>query len=154
MERTSKPIQVQVLVNKKELTMEVDTGAAVSIISNSTRKALFPNFQLHESNLVLKTYTEEPMKIIDNLHVDVQYGSQQAKLVLVVVGGSGPSLFGRNWLKYIRLDWNSVAAIRSVALKPLHVLMERHKQLFSEGLGRVEPYKASLLIQPDATPIF
>jgi hypothetical protein len=112
-EQSSNPIEVEVLVNDKKLVMEVDTGAALSIISEATRKARFPGLRLHKSNVILKTYTEEPMQVVGNLHVHVHYGSQQAKLVLVVVGGDGPSLFGRNWLNYIRLDWSNIAAVAS-----------------------------------------
>lgn len=47
------------------------------------------------------------MEVIDNLHVDVQYGKPVGKrLVVVVVGGDGQPLFKSNWLKYIQLDWN------------------------------------------------
>ena len=58
------------------------------------------------------------MPVVGNLHVRVKYGSQEAKLVLVVVGGSGPSLFGQNWMKYIRLDWAKIPAVRSAQSKP------------------------------------
>ena len=81
--------------------MELDTGAAVSIVSEATRKELFPKAKLHPSNILLKTYTEEPIHLIGNLHVRVQYGDQVAKLALVVVAGDVPSLFGWNWLKYL-----------------------------------------------------
>ena len=91
--------------------MEVDTGAAVSIISDSTRRKLFPLLKLHKSQLILKTYTDEQMQIVGQLNVRVQYGEQTAPLVLVVVAGNGPSLFGRNWLKYIRLDWGRIASV-------------------------------------------
>ena len=101
--RTSDPIQVQVLVNNQKQQMEVDTRAVYSIISEATRKSLFSELKVHKTNL--KTYTEEPMEIVGNLHVRVTYGNQQAKLVLVVAGGDGPSLCVHNWLKYIRLDW-------------------------------------------------
>ena len=57
--RSCDPVEVQVTVNGKQLTMEVDTGAALSIISESTRKAVFPDEKLRPSNIVLKTYTEE-----------------------------------------------------------------------------------------------
>ena len=67
------------------------------------------------------------MQVIGNLHVCVQYGTQEEKLVLVVVGGNRPSLFGRNWLTYICL---------------------------TEGLGTMKPYTATLHVQPDATPRF
>ena len=63
-ERSSQPLEVQVHVNETPLKMEVDTGAAVSIISEETGKTLFPNLKLQPSKLVLKTYTEEPMAVV------------------------------------------------------------------------------------------
>ena len=149
------PINVQVLVNGRQLTMEVDTGAAISIISEETRKTLFADQKLREASLVLKTYTGEPMQVVGQLNVRVKYGTQEAKLVLVVVGASnGPSLFGRNWLKYLSLDWSTIAAVQTARPTALDTLMKRHQQLFADELGTVEPYKATLQVQPDATPRF
>ena len=76
------------------------------------------------------------------------------QIVLVVVGGDGPSLFGWNWLNYIRLNWSNIAAVRSVNTKPLYTLMQQYQSLFAEGLGTVTPYKATLQVPPDATPRF
>ena len=51
------PITVVLEINKKKLTMEVDTGAAVYIISNETRKKLFPEVNLTTASVTLRTYT-------------------------------------------------------------------------------------------------
>ena len=153
-DRSSHPITVDVLVNGRPLGMELDTGAAVSIISEKTRQALFADMKLRRSTLRQKTYTEEQMQVTGQLHVVVQYGSQQEKLVLIVVSGNGPSLFGRNWLKYLRLDWPTIATVNAVRVKPLQVLLKEHPQLVAEGLGKVEPYRATLQVQPDAMPKF
>ena len=40
-------------LNGKKLNMEVDTGAALSVISESTRLIVFPKETLHPSNLIL-----------------------------------------------------------------------------------------------------
>lgn len=153
-ERSSRPIAVKVLVNERPLTMELDTGAAVSIISEETRKALLPDVKLRKSALVLKTYTAEPMEVTGQLNVKVEYGSQREKLVLIVVKGGGPSLFGRNWLKYLRLDWSTIAPIHAVRVKTLNALLNEHQPLFAEELGKVEPYRVTLQVQPDVTPRF
>ena len=152
--RSADPIEIEVSVNGRDLSMEVDTGAALSVISEATKKSLYPDLPVHRSNVILKTYTDEPMQVIGNLHVKVRYGRQEAKLVLVVVAGDGPSLFGRNWLKYIRLDWTKITAIRTVRLKSLNALMQQHSAIFSDTLGTVEPFRATLHVQPDATPKF
>ena len=112
-ECSSIPLKVTVNVNGMRLPMEVDTGAAVSIISDATLKAMFPTLKIYRSNLLLKMYTEKQIPLVKNIHVHVKYGSQEAKLVLVIIQGDGPTLLGRNWLKYIKLDWNKIAVIHS-----------------------------------------
>ena len=74
------------------------------------------------------------MQVVGQLNVRVKYGVQEAKLVLVVVGGNGPSLFGRNWLKYLRLDWRNIAVVRAVQQKSLSMLLKQHQQLFTDEL--------------------
>ena len=64
---SSDSIMVQVTINGKKLTMELDTGAAVSIISDRTRRSMFPDLQLRKSSLTLRTYTDEPMRVVVNL---------------------------------------------------------------------------------------
>ena len=152
--RSSKPLEFELVVNEQKLKMELDNGAAVSIISNKTREALFPGLKLRKCDLVLKTYTEEPMEVVGSLNVRVKYKDQVEKLVLVVVGGEGPSLFGRNWLRYIQLDWKKISAVRAVKVKPIEAVIQQHQSLFTEGLGTVHPYKATLHVDSNATPRF
>ncbi len=103
------PIEVTVEVEGKPLTMELDTGTAVSIVSDAR---IFPDVKLRKSNIILKTYTDQKMKIIGQLNVHVKYGTQSAPLVLVIVNGNGPSLFGRNC---IQLNWERIATVRTVS---------------------------------------
>ena len=125
----------------------------MSIISETTRKEMFPNLKLRKSKLTLKTYTDKPMQIMGQFNVHVQYRSQSAPLVLVVVAGDGPSLFGRNWLKYIRLEWNRITTIRAKS-SGLDALLQKHDLLFKEEVGTVKPQKATLHVKPDAIPRF
>ena len=139
-------------MNGQSVTMEVDTGAALSVISETTRNRIFPKEKLHSTDLILKTYTDEQLEVLGTLNMKVQYGDQTQKLKLVVVAGDGPTLLGRNWLKYIRLNWNSIFAVRVARIRPLHNLLQHHEALFSKELGRVQPYTASLHVQSGAIP--
>ena len=80
-------IEVDVLVCGTKLTMEVDAGAAVSIISESTTvtPVLLPQVPLHKLDLVLKTYPDEHMAVLSTLKVKVQYRDQLESFILVVV---------------------------------------------------------------------
>ena len=136
---------VQVKISNKQLS-----GASLSIILEKTRKAMFGDEKLRPSKLILKTYTNEPLKVTGTLNVRVQYEDQLKKLVMVVVVGNRPNLFGRNWLNHISLNWKKIFALKPIQLESLHALMRRHQRHFSEGLDTVVPYKASLHLQQGA----
>ena len=50
-------------LHNKELLMELDTGAAVSVISNSTQNRMFPECTLLNTSAVLTTYTVKQMSL-------------------------------------------------------------------------------------------
>ena len=104
----SKPLTSEVVIEGSPIVMEVDTGAEVSIISEDTYKAVFPELQPAKSNVLLKTYTNEVMKVVSELPVKVQYGEQTETLTLIVISGSGPSLLGRNGLQKLQLYWQKM----------------------------------------------
>ena len=54
----TRPIIVDVQVNGKQLLMEVDTGAALSIISEQTWKTVHPGTTLKKADVVLTTYSK------------------------------------------------------------------------------------------------
>ena len=78
--------------------------------------------QLEKSDILLKTYTGEKLQLLGQLQVQLQvqveYGDQVQLLPLLVVAGSGPSLWGRNWLAAIRLNWAHIRQVH-MGLGPL-----------------------------------
>ena len=143
--KSSDPFMVALWLNGQKLGMEVDTGASFSVISEATRQSgIFSNETLHPSDLVLKTYTDESMKVRGTLNMWVKYGDQKEKLVLVVVEGNGSSLHGRNWLKYIQLDWTNIFTVRTAKMKPINTLLQCHQSLFSKELGEICTFTATL----------
>ena len=90
------PINLDVSVVDKTLHMELDPGAAVSIIYEKTHKKLFEDLPLQKSPIALKTYTGESMAVRGKRIVQVRYGSQEHTIPLTVVAGNGPTLLGRD----------------------------------------------------------
>ena len=101
---TMPPIKIPLLVDNVLLEMELDTGAAITIISEVKYKEHFSETKLRESSTLLKTYSGERLKVVGEIEVNVEYENQSAKLILTVVAGDGSSLLGRNWLQLIRLN--------------------------------------------------
>ena len=103
----------------------------------------------------MRTYTGERIPVRGELRVHVRCGEQRAALALLVVAGDGPTLLGRNWLKYIRLDWKEIHAVSEKQTSHnLADLVRKHNALFSEELGKISPYKATLQVRPYARPRF
>ena len=87
-------IEIPVQLNGTSLLMELDTGAGVSIISEETFNKHFIGIPLRPSSTCLHTYTGHPVEVAGQFNVHLKY--QSATLPLLVVEGSGPSLFGRD----------------------------------------------------------
>ena len=139
--------------------MEVDTGASVSVISKDTYSKLWPSAQappIESSDVQLQTYTGHSLPVLGTIDVDVSYKHQTAKLPLVVVEGNGPSLFGRDWLQHINLDWKSMNMVQSQTADPptLTAVLNRHKVIFSDELGVIKGTSAKLYADPQTRPRF
>ncbi|UYV68566.1 K02A2.6-like, partial [Cordylochernes scorpioides] len=71
------------------------------LISESTRRFFrLPNpCPADPLRVKLATYSGQPLPVLGTLDVPVQYQNSTQTLPLMVVGGEGPSLCGRNWMK-------------------------------------------------------
>ena len=98
----------------------------------------------------LKTYTGEPLRIMGEANLHVRYDSQEHTLPLVVVAGSGPSLFGLNWLDKITLDWGSIKTVKT----ELDLLLQKHEAIFRKELGTVQGVQVHLEVDPTVQPRF
>lgn len=148
--KTDSRIKVQLEIQGIEMTMELDTGTSVSIISNRVYSESFSDISLQKSDTMLKTYTGEPIKVLGTFNAKVKYENQQHNLPLLVVDGDGPSLFGRNWLSSITLNWKSIRHLST----GLDGLLQKYKDIFKDELGTLKGVYAKLVIKPDATPKF
>ena len=74
--------------------MVVDTGAAMSLVSEKTYQNLFPECHLQPSKACLCTYSGESITVMEQTEVEVYYEEQRVKLPLLVAKGEGPTLFG------------------------------------------------------------
>ena len=79
--------------------MEINTGAAMSIINDNTYAVLKqgdPMHELKESKIRLKTCTGEQVDVLGQVEMPANYENQEAVLHLLVIKGNGPNLIGRN----------------------------------------------------------
>ena len=119
---------LELLVDQKPMVMELDTGASLSLISERTWRKTLGGVPLENSEIKLRTYSGEGLQVLGKKNVMVKYGKQEFCLPLIVVKGDGVSLFGRNWLEVIKLDWKVINKLSS----PLDQLLSKHQEVFQE----------------------
>lgn len=149
--RSCPPLCLEVRLNGIPTVMEVDTGASASIISEQELRKLIKDFPLYRSGQRFRTYTGEEIPVKGVTEVLVETNHQSARLPLMVVPGRGTSLFGRNWLEKIKLDWPTL--LGEASIKQMDVTTE-FSDVFKDELGCYSGGKAHLLIDDSAKPQF
>ena len=149
--------KVSMEINKIPITMELDTGASVSLVSEATWADKLNKPSLQPCTLSLQSYPNRSLKVQGQCQVGVSVYGREANLPLVVVEGSGPPLFGRNWLEKIQLNWAEIAKINRITTNQytppgLQSILTKYQNVFKEELGQCKGVKAHLHVQADATP--
>ncbi|XP_052771110.1 uncharacterized protein K02A2.6-like [Mya arenaria] len=151
----SGPIWVNPAINGKVVKMELDTGSGVSVISKRDFQKLFPNKRLLPTKLVLKTYSGEQINPCGIMKCKVTLNEQAEVLDLYVVENENRPLFGREWLKVLKLDWSSIKTLQvDNAEVKVKALKAKYKSVFSKDLGTVKGVKAHLKVKENTTPKF
>ena len=117
---------------------------------------MFSHKKLSETNTTLKTYSGQTIKPAGIVNVKVTYGGQENHLDLFVVKNDSPALFCRSWLKYIKLDWNSVKLFNTSKSTEEHrqEILQKYNSVFIEGAGKVKSIRATLTLKDNAQPKF
>ncbi|XP_063052002.1 uncharacterized protein K02A2.6-like [Engraulis encrasicolus] len=151
------PIKRIMNVNGMKVTFEVDTGCGVTILSKQQYTQLWKKTdttELKPCSLKLKTYTGEKLGVLGIAQVKVQHENKEKNLPVVVVGGEGPNLLGRSWLQELAM-MNEI--VNKVELQPklqLEGILERHAEVFKEGLGQLKGVTAKINVDREAQPRF
>ena len=157
------PIMVGMMMNGKDTSIELDTGAVVTVMSDDEySKFKSDDLPLKKSNLALKTYTGEIVRPRGIGSVDVDYEGQKCRLPVTVVDGDYPTLLGRDWLGQgkLKLNWDKLLE----EVKEVHKtdvvdekvveLVEEFKEVFSEKLGCLKDFKVHIPVDPTVQPKF
>ena len=64
---------------------------------------------IQTSRVKLQTFTGQEIQTVGEAKGQVEYEGQTAELPLIIVKDEGaPTLFGRDWLDQLKLDWPSI----------------------------------------------
>ena len=120
--KATMPYIVTLLINNISVPMELDTGAARTIMSYCNFKRIFGNSlpTLKKTSTVLYKYGKAKMPLVGEASVKVSYSKVDNKelgnfLQLLVVKENGPTLLGRDWLNVLNLSIETLLKQATVA---------------------------------------
>ena len=158
--KTSAPVFVTVEVEGTSIQMELDTGAAVSLLPNTIYQRQFNHIPLKRTTARLKTYTGEPLPLHGQIMVLVKKVKTEVRLPLLVVDSQGPPLMGRNWLSKVPINWYHIKEL-TVSQAPdkagqqgIERVLRKYPGLFREELGKMSRITAQLTVKEGTSPIF
>ena len=155
--KSCKPIIRTITINGVPTPMELDTGAAYSVITQITYQRIAQQkgvSDLEPSDLKLRSYSGQLIKVLGQLPVVVTHGEKQYELYVLVVDGEGPDLLGRDWMDVLKVTF-SVGEVHTVKQESsLQEILAKHSSLFTAELGCLKGMKVKLNVNPNATPKF
>nr|CAD7425652.1 unnamed protein product [Timema monikensis] len=97
--RHNPPFHINVMLNGTKHHMEIDSGAALTVVSSVTYEKIWTSKpKLMSSDIKLCTWgTKQPLCILGRCNVEATYNGRSATLPVTVVEGNGPSLLRINW---------------------------------------------------------
>jgi len=134
--------------------MGLDTGSAVSVMSEGVYLEYLCHIPLKDTPLKLRTYTGESVKPLGFCYVTVQYQGQSKELPIYVVRNEGPTLFGREWLETIHLNWPLLRLETSDTIPALEEVLSKHASVFSQSSGKMKNIQARIQVKENVRPRF
>lgn len=145
--KSSDRILVDLLLNGNPVTMQLDTAADVTTVSEEVAKTI-PNLNTEPSTEVLMDYNSQMSPDKGAANVGVTYEQQEFHdLPLTIMEGNRPSLFGLDWLKAIPLDLQKALKVNSDSNLQVDVnrLPAEFQEVFDERVGTVNGVQAFCL---------
>ncbi|XP_062713761.1 uncharacterized protein K02A2.6-like [Aedes albopictus] len=152
-------------INHRELTFEVDTGSPVSLINVRDKRQYFNDLDILPTTTRLVSYCDNDIGVLGKIMVNVVANGEELTLPLHVAESSRHPLLGRDWLLAMNLDFNRVfrPGTHSVSYcggkdqstaSALNALLDKFSHIFDERVGKIEGVQASLTVRKDTKPVY
>ncbi|XP_064482871.1 uncharacterized protein K02A2.6-like [Ornithodoros turicata] len=152
-DQRNEPFMVE--INGNNIPMQVDTGSAVSLMSEKEAKRHFGYVQYRQVQTTLRTYNGSTVPVKGCVDVKVMHNGNAYELPLQIAKNRGnsrmPTLLGRDWLRHLRLNWPQIANIHTVNEKGM---VESYRDLFTKNMGVIKNFSASIVLKEGARPVF
>lgn len=160
------PLEIELNVENQKVSMEVDSGAAATVMCEQEYRERFGNAKLSEVSNKFKVLTGANIKTLGQMEVGVWFNGVLNLLSLVIVATDGyvRALLGRPWLDVLQPNWRNLLIsreskkINSVSTKTnpnfLKTLKRKFPNAFKKNKLPIKGFKADLVLKEGSVPIF
>jgi len=147
-------------VENKRVKFEVNSGAAVTVMSKYEAARLFPGTTIHHTNLQLISYCNRTLRSVGFIKVRVKFNSVTREPNIYLVNGERKPLLGREWIRQLSnetgflLNNASLNAVAVSSKSKLKFLIEKFKKTCTSKLSAITGIQAALTLKQEATPVF
>lgn len=140
-------------IEGKIVSMELDTGESVSIISEYEYREKFGEIKLETDGLKLQYYTNETVNTLGHIQVNIKYKNKKFKGKWYVLKRQGPMLLGREWLKEMG-TLSDLCINNSIGKTLLNIdsnnignaIVDKFPEVFSNALGLYKGEEIELVL--------
>ncbi|GBP76397.1 Uncharacterized protein K02A2.6 [Eumeta japonica] len=155
------PLFVVVTLNRLSIECEVDSGSAVSAMSNTFYTAYFKHQALSRINGSLRCYDGSPITPRGSCSLSVTYRGRTKQIKFYIIDNGchvqPAPILGRDFMSEFNLGISEMKYIDNPVIEETSVakiLMNKFPAVFSNKLGKLNKFKVQLQLKPDAKPIF
>ncbi|XP_054283456.1 uncharacterized protein LOC129000518 [Macrosteles quadrilineatus] len=144
---------MKIEIEGNPLSMELDTGAALSSISVEDYKRLDINKRMFKSHVQLRTYTGEIIQTKGVVYVRFQYKEKIYFGKLFIIDQDVEPIFGRDWIREVNLEIGDIRMLNQNSSELAQVL-DSYSDIFSKEIGCIPNEKGHLNLKEGCGPIF
>ncbi|XP_076301543.1 uncharacterized protein LOC143219479 [Lasioglossum baleicum] len=155
-----KPMFLELLINNKKVTLEVDTGTYATVFSEKFWQVNFHDIKVVDTSMKFRAYDDHKLKPIGQIKgLQVKFRNVKRSLNCYVFPGEKPALIGREWLEQfncwpLHLPPNPETELFILKVEDMpKLLSEKYKELFSDTPGCYNVSKSMIHIKDNVRPI-
>ena len=96
---------MKVHLEGQPVAMELDMGSTMPVMSEGVYQEHLRHIPIKDTPLKLCTYMGGQLKLMGFCNITVQYKGQRKELPINIMKNEKPTLFCREWLASIQLNW-------------------------------------------------
>jgi len=139
--KTVEPILVNLKINNILVSMELDSGAGISILPENLFLSKLKSCSIKPTKVKLKMYNGSIIEPVGEMYVKVEINNVEHKVKLIIVKSNNRPLLGRDLMKLFKMEVTNINQVENIngisgtTSVRLNELIKKNKELFLNKNG-------------------